>query len=163
MQTVSPSRFPHVPADAGDTYNVIGEMITFKLMNADTGGASFVAELHGQPGSGPPLHTHLSSETFSILEGKFEFSGTDEGTPYTIRATPGATVFIPSGVPHTYSVVGSTAGKAVMMFSPGADMENFFSEAGVPVRDGQAPPSGEPDIPAMIAIAQKHGMSFMRP
>lgn len=161
MHSNPQSRFLHVPSGIGDTYGVIGELLTFKVTSADTGGRYSVIETIAQPGGGGPLHTHLSSETFSILEGEFQFTGLEDGKPYTFRALPGATVFVPSGVPHTYTVVSATPGKATLIFSPGTDMEQFFAEAGTPVAPGVAAPAGPYDFPSMIAIAKKHGMTFV--
>lgn len=163
MESVATQRFPHAPAGVGETYNIIGELVTFKVTNAETNGAFSVMEIVGQPGGGPPPHTHASAETFAILEGEFEFAGIEGGQPYTLRAQAGATVFIPAGEVHTYKVVGSTAGKAILVFAPGIDMERFFAEAGTPVTSGMATPSDPPDIPAMMAIARKHGLVFLVP
>src|SRR5262245_4686323 len=83
MQAAALRRFPHVPAGAGETYDVIGELLTFKVTNAQTDGAFTVVELVASPGGGPPLHTHPSSESFTILEGEFQFTGLDGDHPYT--------------------------------------------------------------------------------
>src|SRR5919112_3098894 len=102
MQAATTRRFSHVPAGAGEAYDVLGELLTFKVTNAVTDGRFTVVELLAQPGGGPPLHTHPSSESFTILEGELAFSGLDGGEPFTVRADPGDTVFIPGGSPHTY-------------------------------------------------------------
>ncbi len=163
MQAATERKFPHIPAGTGEIYNVIGELLTFKVTSEQTGGAFTVNELRAQPGGGPPLHTHPSAETFTILEGQFEFSGLDEGEGYTIRATPGDTVFIPGGAPHTYKAVGDTPGRAMLVLTPGTEMERFFTEAGVRVTGEQLAPGGPPDIPAMLATAEKHGLAFFGP
>ncbi len=163
MQAATVRRFPHIPAGTGETYTIIGELITFKVTSEETDGKFSVMELLAQPGGGPPLHTHPSAETFTILAGAFEFSGLDEGEQYTIRATPGDTVFIPGGAAHTYKAVGDTAGRATLVLTPGTELEGFFAEAGVRVTEGQMPPAGPPDIPAMLAAAEKHGLAFFGP
>jgi quercetin dioxygenase-like cupin family protein len=161
MQTAALRRFPHVPAGAGETYNLIGELLTFKVTNAQTDGAFTVVELLAQPGGGPPLHTHPSAESFTILEGEFQFTGLDCGQPYSIRAVPGDTVFIPGGAPHTYKAVGETPGKTLLVFTPGTEMERFFAEAGWRVTPGNPAPAGPPDISALIAVGLKHGQAFL--
>ena len=52
-------------------------------------------------GSGPAtLHVHHSDdEAWHVLEGELTFRYTDR----TESAGPGATVFVPAGMPHTYS------------------------------------------------------------
>jgi quercetin dioxygenase-like cupin family protein len=163
MQATTARRFPHIPAGTGETYNIIGELVTFKVTSRETGGRFSVMELLAQPGGGPPLHTHASAETFTIQEGEFEFSGLDAGEAYTVRATPGDTVYIPGGAAHTYKAVGDTAGRATLVLTPGTEMEGFFAEAGVRVDEGQAPPAGPPDIPALMAAAAKYGQVFLAP
>jgi quercetin dioxygenase-like cupin family protein len=161
MQAAAVRRFPHVPAGSGEAYNVIGELLTFKVTGAETNGTFTVVELLAQPGGGPPLHTHPSAESFTILEGEFEFTGLDDGRPYSFRARPGDTVFIPGGAPHTYQAVGETPAKTMLVLTPGVEMERFFAEAGVRVTPGQSVPSGPPDIPALLATGQKHGLVFL--
>ena len=163
MQTATKRKFSHVPAGAGEAYDVLGELLTFKVTNADTGGRFTVVELQAQPGGGPPLHTHPSSESFTILDGEFAFSVLDGGEPFTVRAAPGDTVFIPGGTPHTYAVVGDRPGRTMLVLTPGAEMERFFAEAGERVMPGQPAPAGTPDFTAMIAAAQKHGLAFVGP
>lgn len=79
-----------------------GEVVTLEATSAETGGRFTVIELRAQPGGGPPLHTHPSTETFTILEAAFAFMGLEGGEAYTIQATRGNTVSIPCGVPYTY-------------------------------------------------------------
>lgn len=161
MQAAAVRRFPHVPAGSGETYNVIGELLTFKVTSADTNGVFTVVELLAQPDGGPPLHTHPSAEAFTILEGEFEFTGLDGSRPYSFRATPGDTVFIPGGAPHTYKAVSDTPGKTMLVLTPGVEMEQFFVEAGVRVTPGGPIASAPPDIPALLAAGQKHGLVFL--
>jgi quercetin dioxygenase-like cupin family protein len=159
-------RFPYIPAGGGATYNVIGERITFKVTSSETGDAFSVAELTSPPGGGPPLHTHPAAEAFIILEGAFEFSGLEDGTPYAIRATPGDIVYIPGGAPHTYKAVSMSPARAVGVLAPGGEMERFFAEAGTLVSDPSTPvapaePPGEAQIARMIAIAGRHEIYFL--
>jgi mannose-6-phosphate isomerase-like protein (cupin superfamily) len=62
-------------------------------------GDSFI--IHHWQGSGPPyLHVHYEDdEAWHILEGSLSFSF-PEGK---LIATKGTTVFVPAGLPHTYS------------------------------------------------------------
>ncbi len=163
METTTERSVSHVPAGAGEQYNVIGELITFKVTQSETNGAFSVMEMVAQPGGGPPLHTHPSSEVFTVLEGEFEFTCLEGGLPKTFRATVGDTIFIPDSGPHTYRAVGDTPAKTLLVLTPGFDLEGFFAEAGTPVTDGQPAPAGPPDMMAVIAIAEKHGMVFLPP
>lgn len=153
----------HVPAGSGDTYNVIGELLTFKVTTTETNGAFAVVELLAQPGGGPPLHTHPSAESFTILEGAFEFTAQQDGQLTTVLAEPGDTVFIPGGMPHAYKAVSDIPGKTMLVLTPGDEMERFFAEAGVLVAPGASGPAGPPDIGALLAAGNKHGLEFLLP
>jgi quercetin dioxygenase-like cupin family protein len=163
MQATTARRFPHIPAGTGETYDMYGELLTFKVTSAETNGTFAVIELHAQPGGGPPLHTHPSAETFTILEGAFAFTGLEGGEEYTIQATAGDTVFIPGGVPHTYRAVGDTPGRTLLVLTPGEEMERFFTQAGVRVTERPAADADRLAIPAMLVVAQQHGLAFLPP
>ncbi len=57
-------------------------------------------------GSGPSyMHVHFEDdEAWVVLEGEINFQFS-EGA---VKATPGTTVFVPAGVPHTYTCDDST-------------------------------------------------------
>lgn len=161
-------RFPHVSAGGGQTYSIIGELITFKVTSAETGDVFSMMELTSPPGGGPPLHTHPAAETFLILEGAFEFTGLDAGEPYAIRAEPGDIVYIPGGAPHTYKTASPTPGRALGVLAPGGEMERFFAEAGTPVAAGSAPvapaqPPSAPEIARLMEAAARHAIVFLPP
>jgi quercetin dioxygenase-like cupin family protein len=161
-------RFPFIPAGDGPSYSIIGELITFKVTSAETGGAYMVGTVTSPPGGGPPLHTHPASETFVVLEGEFEFSGLDDGVPFAIRGTAGDTVYIPGGAAHTYKNVGAAPGTALGVLTPGDGMERFFKEAGVRVEAQTAPaapagPPSEEQIAQLMAAATRNQIVFLPP
>lgn len=163
MDALATRQFPHVSAGAGETYDIVGERLTFKVTQADTAGAYILVELWAQPSGGVPLHTHPSAESFTVLEGEMEFAGLANGQPYTIRATSGDTVFIPGGDHHGYRAVGNAPARALVVLTPGDEMERFFTEAGTRVTDGQPTGSAPADFAALLAIAAKHGLDFLPP
>jgi mannose-6-phosphate isomerase-like protein (cupin superfamily) len=65
----------------------------------DTAGKSFV--IHEWKGSGPDyLHVHYEDdEAWYVIEGSLTFRFADR----TVEAAKGTTVFVPAGVPHTYT------------------------------------------------------------
>ena len=161
-------RFPHVRAGGGDSYSLIGELITFKVSSADTGDRFSVGELTSPPQGGPPLHTHPAAEAFMVLEGAFEFIGLDGEERYAIRATPGDVVYIPGGAAHTYKTVSVTPGRALVVLAPGGEMERFFAEAGTLVTDCStlavpAGPPSEAEVARGMAIAGQHDIVFLPP
>lgn len=81
-----------------------------------TGGFS-VIEYAGAAGQGgPPPHVHRSfEEAWYILEGRVEFLAGRS----TVRAGPGAYLFVPRGTPHTFRVLGRSPARWIGIFSPG--------------------------------------------
>jgi quercetin dioxygenase-like cupin family protein len=115
-----------VPNGIGKHVNVLGIPIFIRLRERDTGGVLSVVESLDLPGGGPLPHIHQrEDETFQVLEGDFEFSVGGK----TIIAKPGATVFAPCGVPHTYRYLGQTTGRLMCVITP-SGFEEFFEEIG---------------------------------
>ena len=67
------------------------------------GGESLV--VHEWRGSGPPyMHVHYEDdEAWYVIDGVLTFKFIDQ----TVDITKGTTVFVPAGVPHTYSANNS--------------------------------------------------------
>ncbi len=142
-----------VPNGGGKQVNVLGIPIFIRLHGRDTGGVLSVVESIDLPGGGPPPHIHhREDETFQILEGDFEFSVGDK----KIMAKPGATIFAPRGIPHTYRYLGQTPGKLMCIITP-AGFEEFFEEVGA------LSPQQQQDIPCVMGIAKKFGLEFLPP
>lgn len=141
-----------VAAGEGKTVNVIGNAITIRIHGRDTGGALSVIESVDQPGEGPPPHIHhREAETFQVLEGEYEF--TCGGKRFT--AQKGATVFAPSGLPHSYRCISKTAGRLSVAITP-AGFEKFFEEVG-------ALSAAQQEIPRVMEIGRKYGLEFLPP
>ncbi len=83
-----------------------------QLPIAITGGSFGIYEWRG---SGPDyLHVHYADdEAWHVLEGKLIFRFADG----QVEAPAGATVFVPAGVPHSYSV-GSESTRYLIILSP---------------------------------------------
>ncbi len=61
-------RAKHVAPGGGKALWVAGDLITFKVVGEDTGGAFILAEDVTPPGGGPPPHVHhREDETFCVL------------------------------------------------------------------------------------------------
>ncbi len=153
----------HVAAGAGETLSVLGDLLTFKVVGADTGGAYTVLEATVLPGGGPPPHVHgRENEDFFILEGEFEFFRQGEAP---LRATAGDYVHTPTGVVHTFKNVGATAGRMLLLAIP-AGIERFFAEMGQRLAPGAAPgpPAGPPtpeQIDHVVRTALKYGIEIL--
>ena len=117
-----------------------GPRIEIKARADDTGGALGVLEgTFYDKGYGPPLHVHTrEDEVMYVLEGQIRFGvGDDE-----FVAGPGAWVWQPRGVPHSFKVESQSA-RALIIFTPGG-IERMFEEGGVPAGESAetAPAAG---------------------
>jgi len=149
-----------LPRNEGDSYWVLGDLYTFKLTSADTGGALAVIETVTFPQHGPPLHTHThEDESFYILEGRFIFTLGEQ----TVEAGPGTLLHAPRGVMHGHKNVSALPARKLAIISP-AGLENFFREIGERATQTATPPPHRPGSIAQIAeAAQKYGLRVQMP
>lgn len=135
----------HRPDRIGSDTNAV------KISTGDTGGALAVLAYEGHARGGPPLHMHLhQDEIFIVQEGHYQFQCGDD----RMVLTAGDTIFLPRGVPHTFSQT-SQHGKLLYMFTPAGSMEAFF--AALAKIDG----TPRPDVAAALFAA--HGMAVVGP
>lgn len=126
---------------------------------ADTGGEFGLIETVARPGFSPPLHVHANEdETFWIVEGEVTVVCGEE----TITAGPGAMVFLPRGVPHTYRVDGELPARLTTVITPGG-MEDFFAKAGRPAEGPGLPPQAPPNIEALTRWSAEFGIQIVGP
>jgi mannose-6-phosphate isomerase-like protein (cupin superfamily) len=105
-----------------------------------------------------PQHIHhREDEAWYILEGEVTFYCGDE----TFHAGPGAWVFLPKEIPHSFRV-GSTGGR-MLTFSAPAEFADFVTAAGEPAPRLEAPPPAPPDIEQLATIAAKYGIELIGP
>jgi quercetin dioxygenase-like cupin family protein len=143
----------HIPSDGGRSVNILGIPMCIRLHGRDTGGSVSAVESQDVPGGGPPPHIHhREDETFQILAGEYEFTVGGK----TMLARPGATLFAPRGIPHTYRCLGQTPGRLMCVITP-AGFEGFFEEIGAMNQQEQQ------DIPRVMAVAQKFGLEILPP
>jgi quercetin dioxygenase-like cupin family protein len=153
-------RAKHVAPGEGKALWVAGDLVTFKVVGEDTGGAYSLFEVESNPGGGPPLHVHRSEdEIFCVLEGEHEI--TIGGR--TIRAGAGTVVYGPRSVSHAYKNVGATPGRILGLVAP-AGLEGFFEEVGEEATDESSPPPfGQKEIEKLLAAAPKYGIEILPP
>ncbi len=147
---------------AGQVYRVIGDLVTFKAVGDETGGAYSLFETCTAPHLGTPPHLHhYEDESFYILEGTYGFQIGDE----QVVLGPGGYAFAPRGTPHAYRNIGETPARMLIMETPGGIHERFFTEVGDLVTDpadAQAP-AGPSDLGRIIAAAAKYGIELLLP
>jgi quercetin dioxygenase-like cupin family protein len=145
--------------EAGETYLLAGDTLTFKAVGLETGGAYTLFETCSAPGSGVPAHLHrYEEEAFFVLEGTYAF-GIGERL---VELGPGGFVFGPRGIPHSYRNVGPTPGRMLTLVTPGGLFEQFTAEAGQPLAGSDLPtPVAPPDLARLAALAAKYGIDFL--
>lgn len=143
-------------AQADSQVDVLGNLVTFKAVAADTGGAYSLVEVQSAPGAGTPPHKqHDDDEAFYILEGVYTLQIGDD----VREAHAGDYVFLPRGVPHAFRNEGTAPARMLIMTSPGGLHEAFFAEVGVPVGSDAAPL----DFPAVLEAAARYGIEILIP
>lgn len=156
----SEERVTHVPANDGKQLWVAGELITFKVLGEETGGAYALTDSWVPPGGGPPIHVHHGeAEAFWVLEGELEIVA--GGQTFTARA--GSLVHLPKDVPHGYTNAGTMPARFLTLLVP-AGLERFFEQVGKPGTDLAAPPPfDDEDIDRLVAIAAEYGVTVLPP
>ena len=123
-----------------------------KISSQDNGGAFTLLDNVNPGGTFLPPHVHgREDETFYILEGEFEFQVAGQ----TMTAGPGATVFGPRGIPHSFKVLSSTPGRALVLTTPGG-FERCMEEL-------SALPNEPPDMSAVFEVCSRYGIEFLPP
>jgi quercetin dioxygenase-like cupin family protein len=115
---------PFVVTPGGGTMlrGPVAEPTRILASTATTGGAFTALEITIAPGQGPPEHVHArEDEAWLILEGHFRFIADGQ----LLDAPEGSFVFVPRRVAHCFQNIGSTAGRVLVMFTPGG-MERFY-------------------------------------
>jgi quercetin dioxygenase-like cupin family protein len=137
---------------------VLGELVTRKVANEQTGGAYSLFEVVTQPQVGPPPHIqHREDECFYVLEGEYEFLV--EGR--TLRMPAGSLLYVPKGNLHAHKNVGEGTGRMLVSQTPGGLHERFFEELGEPAKDTLSPVSEEPpNVQRIGTIAAKYGIEI---
>jgi mannose-6-phosphate isomerase-like protein (cupin superfamily) len=146
------------PGD-GQAIWFLSNRMTIKATAESTAGAFGLVESCIAPGFSPPLHVHhREDESFYVLEGEVTMRCGDR----TFRAGPGAFVFLPRDIPHTFVVEGTTPARMLTLLTPGGG-ERLFVEGGrVPEHDG-LPPVAPPDIQALKRVNDRFGAEIVGP
>jgi quercetin dioxygenase-like cupin family protein len=140
------------PGEGEPVRNPVGEHLTFKVRGEQSNGTLHAFESAPAPGEGPPLHVHADmDEVWYVLEGRFRFKLDSE----VEDAPPGAFVFIPRGVPHTWQNVGDAPGRFLAIVTP-AGLEQFFDRIAEVADD-------MPRLDAFRTIGRETGMDIVGP
>ena len=120
----NPARPYVIPPGEGDRTEFLGHTFTFKAGASNTAGVFSVIEIVQRRGGEPPLHVHhCQDEAFWLLDGAMTFRIGKARFP----ATAGSFVFLPRGVPHSFTVDGNGEARVLQLSSP-PGLEEFFRE-----------------------------------
>ena len=146
-------------AGQGEAFWFLGALGTIKA-SGDADGGSMVSEWWAPRGHGSPLPLHhREDEWFYVLEGEVTFWLDGAVTV----AGPGAFVFGPRGVPHTFLVTSDEA-RFLLVTQP-AGFEAFVRAVGEPAAQPTLPPvTVVPPPPEVLgALAAEHGVEILGP
>lgn len=150
----TPACAAYTPVDqsrTGPPLAVGPDTCLLKVAAADTGHTLSVLEWVGRSPGGPPLHLHPEQdEVFMVDEGDYLFQCGE----VQHRLGAGDTIFLPRGVPHTFSQLSAT-GRLRFLYTPAGRMEAFF----VALSQLQHPPPPE----QAQAVFAAHGMRVVGP
>ena len=137
----------------------IGCLALIKGVGSQTGDALATVEFLHPPGFATVLHVHhTADEAFYVLAGGIRGVCGDQEW----RATTGAFVWLPRGIPHGYAVDGDEPLRTLAITVP-AGFDRFVVEAGEPARERVLPPPAAPDIAKLEAAGAKYGIETVGP
>jgi mannose-6-phosphate isomerase-like protein (cupin superfamily) len=145
-------------ADEGQAIWFAGALMILKAAGERTEGRFAFLDQRVPGGYAAPRHIHHSEdEAWYVLEGEATFYCGEE----TFAAGPGAWVFLPKDVPHSFRV--GPAGGRLLTFSAPADIANFVVDAGEPAPRLVTPLPAPPDLERLATIAAKYGIELIGP
>ena len=149
-------------ADASPlTLHFIGNLLTFHVRSAETGGKVTLIENRTMADQGSPPHRQTDDEIFYVLEGEYEFFV--NGVRHL--KGKGEAIHIVPGTIHAFRNPGPAEARMLIINAPGGLHEGFFLDVGDRVAADIAafPPLSPPDVPAIIASAMKHDIEIVPP
>ena len=157
--TARDAQLLHRAADSGPAFWGPGDLYTFLVTGAESGGSYFAMEALVPPGGGPPPHIHRNEdETFYIVEGHCSIRLDDEA----VLAGAGDFVNVPRGRVHCFHNDGAAPMRMIVTFTP-AGIKHFFEETLERALDPTQPPPDNIDavVARYLAAAPRHGIEFV--
>jgi quercetin dioxygenase-like cupin family protein len=146
------SAIAHEPRQGRHFTFLSGEEFIWKVMGSTTDGVVDIGEMVVQPGIAVPEHIHhRNDEAFYLLEGRFLL--TVAGLEHNLE--PGAFVFVPRGVRHTWVNSGSEPARIMLTFTPGG-MDQFCVEMDPLLRE-------HVDLETILPVCEKYGYELVGP
>lgn len=135
------------------TIPAIGLELHVRICPDATKGALSVIETVNAPGFGPPLHRHLETEIFRVIEGTYLY----EVDGRRFEATAGDVVLIPGGAAHGFLNIGETPARQFIIIQPALDAAAFFTGLGALMAQGR------PDVETLNAFGKLWSVEFLGP
>jgi quercetin dioxygenase-like cupin family protein len=159
MTTPSSDQARFLKPEEGEPYWFLRNRMTVKATTQDTNGGFGLLETLLAPGFSPPLHVHRAEdESFYVLEGELTMRCGER----TFQAEPGAFVFLPRGVPHSFVVEGDRPARMLTLVTPGGG-EGFFIDGGRPAVGDGLPPPAPLDIEALKRVSSRYQADIVGP
>ena len=144
------------------TYDVLGIVMKFHAFPEEVQGKYCLVEAMVPEGRGAPPNYHAGeTEAFHVLDGEIAFHV--DGRDFVARA--GDHVAIPDGAVHAFTAVSARA-RVLILNAPGLMHDAFFTGVGRPLPEGATEPlapEGPPDVEALVAAAERAGMTLLLP
>jgi mannose-6-phosphate isomerase-like protein (cupin superfamily) len=147
------------PSFTGRSFWGPGDLYTFLVTGAESGGSYFAMEALVPPGGGPPPHIHRKEdETYYIVEGECNIRLDDQ----MVAARAGDFVNVPRGRVHCFRNEGTTPMRMILTFTP-SGIEKFFEETLEPAVDLTQPPPDNIEAVAarFVEAAPRYGIEFL--
>jgi mannose-6-phosphate isomerase-like protein (cupin superfamily) len=143
----------------GESVWSLGGRFTTKLGSPDAENRFALVEAVAFRSTEPPVHIHhREDEAWYVLDGQMTFYIGDE----VLRATSGAFVFAPRGIPHTFTV--DVEPTQVLVFASPAGFEQFAIELGEPATDDGRPADLRVPPPEVLGpVAERYGIEVVGP
>lgn len=141
-----------VASGDGDAIWFLGTLMTVKANAEQTQGAYTLIEQRVPPAFAAPPHVHDDEdEAFYVLDGDLRV----QCGAHTWEVHSGEFVYLPRNVAHAFTVTSGSGAKLLQLTTP-AGFEHFAREAGDIATARTLPEPAAPDIPKLMAAAEKY-------
>jgi len=149
----------HRVSGEGASYWGPGDIYTFLITGAESGGQFFSMLAAVPPGGGPPPHIHYNeTETFYVLEGEFTFTLVDK----KVTAKAGDFLSVPPNTVHCFKNESDVFSRMILTFTP-SGVEKFFEETLERAYDitGVQPDNIDEVVAKYLEAAPRYGLEFI--
>ena len=143
----------------GESAWSLGGRFTVKVAEAHSEGRFALVEAVAFQSTEPPLHIHhREDEAWYVLDGHMTFYVGEQ----VMEAGPGAFVYAPKGIPHTFTV--DVEPTRVLVFASPAGFEQFALDLGHPATDDTPPADLSVPGPEVLGpVADRYGIEVVGP